>query len=108
MSGMDKLHKLYASTFEPVVWARSVGLEVINEFDSLKAAIIMAAGGYPRPHSNDGNSSFVPWNLLAKGVEGIAAGVSARNVIQSGLSGMVSSGLQGLLKGASSSSNNRQ
>ncbi len=35
MSAVDKLHKLYASTAPPVVWARSTGVEVLNELDRL-------------------------------------------------------------------------
>lgn len=38
------MHKLYASTAPPVVWARSVGLEVVNELDSVKAALMFSAG----------------------------------------------------------------
>ncbi|KAH7885844.1 hypothetical protein F5I97DRAFT_1875893 [Phlebopus sp. FC_14] len=45
MSAVDKLHKIYASTFGPVVWTRTVGLEVVNELDCVKAALMMDAGG---------------------------------------------------------------
>jgi hypothetical protein len=45
MSAVDKLHKLYSSTAPPIVWARSTGVEVLNELDALKAGIIGAAGG---------------------------------------------------------------
>jgi ubiquinone biosynthesis monooxygenase Coq6 len=48
MSAVDKLHKLYARTEPPVVWARSTGVEVLNELDTLKAGIIRAAGGVER------------------------------------------------------------
>jgi len=44
LSAVDKLHKLYSTTAQPVVWARSVGLEVVNELDTLKAAFMMSAG----------------------------------------------------------------
>ena len=33
MSAMDKLHKIYTTDLAPVVWARSVGVEVLNELD---------------------------------------------------------------------------
>ncbi|KAF8840842.1 hypothetical protein BDN67DRAFT_599459 [Paxillus ammoniavirescens] len=69
MSAVDKLHKLYSSTLEPVVWARSVGLEVLNELDSVKAALVMDAGG--------GHFEGSRWNVLARGVEGLASGLSA-------------------------------
>jgi ubiquinone biosynthesis monooxygenase Coq6 len=44
LSAVDKLHKLYSTTSPPIVWARSVGLEVVNELDTLKAAFMMSAG----------------------------------------------------------------
>lgn len=44
LSATDKLHRLYAATAQPIVWARSVGLEIVNELDTLKAAIMMSAG----------------------------------------------------------------
>ena len=45
MPAVDKRHKLYSSTLEPVVWARSVALEVVNELDAVKAGCMMDAGG---------------------------------------------------------------
>jgi len=45
MSVMDKLHKLYTTSFGPLIQARSVGLEVLNEFGSVKAAMMAVAGG---------------------------------------------------------------
>jgi ubiquinone biosynthesis monooxygenase Coq6 len=44
MSAIDKLHKLYSNDMEPIIWARSVGIEVLNELDSVKAAIMTIAG----------------------------------------------------------------
>lgn len=44
LSVTDKLHKLYSTTSPPLVWARSVGLEVVNELDSIKAALMISAG----------------------------------------------------------------
>jgi len=73
MSAVDKLHKLYSSTLEPVVWARSVGLEVLNELDSVKAALMMDAGG--------GHFGGSGWNVLARGVEGLASGLSAARTL---------------------------
>ncbi|KAG9020626.1 putative ubiquinone biosynthesis monooxygenase, partial [Tulasnella sp. UAMH 9824] len=43
LSATDKLHKLYGTTFPPVVWARSAGLEVINELESVKSVLMMNA-----------------------------------------------------------------
>lgn len=57
MSVCDKLHKLYSTTAQPVVWARSVGLEVLNELDSIKAAMMMSAGASPSSTSSPSSSS---------------------------------------------------
>lgn len=76
MSAVDKLHKLYSSTLEPIVWARSVGLEVLNELDSVKAALMMDAGG------GRSTGSGWEWNLLARGVEGLATGLSAARMLR--------------------------
>ncbi|KAF8547484.1 ubiquinone biosynthesis hydrox [Imleria badia] len=75
MASVDKLHRLYASTLEPIVWARSVGLEVLNELDTVKAALMMEAGGRS-------TGSGWEWNLLARGVEGLATGLSAARMLR--------------------------
>jgi ubiquinone biosynthesis monooxygenase Coq6 len=75
MSAVDKLHKLYSSTFQPLVWARSVGLEVLNELDSVKAAIMTTAGA--SLSVNTDVSASLGWNLAVRGVEGIARSISA-------------------------------
>jgi ubiquinone biosynthesis monooxygenase Coq6 len=75
MAVVDKLHKLYSSTFEPLVCARSVGLEVINELDSVKAAIIMAAGGSAQAQRQHAGSAG--WSLAAQGMEALARGITS-------------------------------
>jgi ubiquinone biosynthesis monooxygenase Coq6 len=94
MAAVDKLHKLYTTTSEPVVWARSVGVEVLNEFDSVKAALMMVAGA----QSGKINRSTMGWSLAAKGVEGLAATANATKVLGGGLGGIIGAGLQNLLK----------
>ncbi|TFK39981.1 hypothetical protein BDQ12DRAFT_712046 [Crucibulum laeve] len=95
MAAVDKLHKLYSTDAAPVVWARSMGLEVLNELDSIKAAIMMSAGaqGIATRH----NSSA--WNIAAKGVENVVATASGVKMVGSAIGGAVVAGLQGLLKG---------
>ncbi|KAF8075014.1 ubiquinone biosynthesis hydrox [Lyophyllum atratum] len=97
MAAIDKLHKLYSTTFEPVVWARSVGVEVLNELDSVKAALMMTAGA--RDHKT--NKGAFGWDMAAKGVEGLAASVKAAKLLGGGISGMIGAGLQELLKATS-------
>ena len=48
LSVCDKLHKLYSFEAPPIVWARTVGLEVLNELDTIKAALVLAAGSERR------------------------------------------------------------
>jgi ubiquinone biosynthesis monooxygenase Coq6 len=91
MAALDKLHKLYSTSFGPVVWARSVGLEVLNEFDSIKAAIMMNAGGSKRSGIGPGVPS---WSRLAvSGVEGLGM----LRQVGGAVSGMFGSVLQGFI-----------
>ncbi|KAJ7115878.1 ubiquinone biosynthesis hydrox [Mycena epipterygia] len=92
MSVMDKLHKLYATSFEPVVWARSVGLEVVNEFDSVKAALMMEASG------KNGMGEVSVWDFTAKGVENFAAATDAARIVRTGISGLLGAGVQSIVK----------
>ncbi|KAG8918065.1 putative ubiquinone biosynthesis monooxygenase [Tulasnella sp. 418] len=44
LSATDKLHKIYSTENAPLVWARSVGLEVINELPFVKGLLMTNAG----------------------------------------------------------------
>jgi ubiquinone biosynthesis monooxygenase Coq6 len=44
MNVIDKLHKLYAQQAAPIVWARSTGVEILNELPSLKKLMMGTAG----------------------------------------------------------------
>ncbi len=94
MSAVDKLHKLYASTVPPVVWARSIGVEVLNELDTLKAGIINAAGG----RSSAGIVPGSPWGTVAGGVEVLVGGTQ---VLGAGLKSVTGGILQQLARVAS-------
>ena len=98
LAAVDKLHKLYSSTFEPVVWARSVGLEVINELDAVKAALMISAGSGTEMRS-------AGWDLAAGGVGRMDSAVDGLKVLGQGLITMVGMGLQEL--GKKNSSNQR-
>ena len=95
MSAVDKLHKLYASTAPPVVWARSAGVEALNELDTLKAGIISAAGG----RSSAGNVPGSLWEMVAGGVEAVEPLVSGARVIGTGLKSVTGGILQQLVHG---------
>jgi hypothetical protein len=64
------LHKLYASTAPPTVWARSTGLEVLNELAAFKAGILGAAGGQSSAPSRRDS-----YGTVARGVEMVVGGV---------------------------------
>ncbi|KIK60472.1 hypothetical protein GYMLUDRAFT_43792 [Collybiopsis luxurians FD-317 M1] len=105
MSACDKLHKLYHTTSAPVVQLRSVGLEILNELDSLKAAIMMSAGSVSRtdrPLSYNSDTRAAMFNLAAKGVENIRTAAHVAGVVKSGLAGLAANVLQNLAKAASS------
>ncbi|KIY45032.1 ubiquinone biosynthesis hydrox [Fistulina hepatica ATCC 64428] len=68
MSAMDKLHKLYTTKASPVVWARSVGVEVLNELDSVKTAIMLSAGAAPK---KEGTNVWASVGSAAKGMAGV-------------------------------------
>lgn len=96
MSAVDKLHKLYSSTLEPVVWARSVGLEVLNEFDSVKAAIMMDAGASSGRKNTPGVAAG--WDMAANGVESLTRSVTTAKVVGQGIAGMAGAAFRNLLQ----------
>ncbi|KAF8265087.1 hypothetical protein EI94DRAFT_1736773 [Lactarius quietus] len=104
MAVVDKLHKLYASTAPPVVWARSTGLEVLNELDALKAGIVGAAGG--RSSARGGASSF--WDRVAGGVEMVVGGARVAEAVGSGLTSVAGGILQQIARAASGPKNDRR
>jgi ubiquinone biosynthesis monooxygenase Coq6 len=104
MSVLDKLHKLYASTAPPVVWARSTGLEVLNELDALKAGIIGAAGGQS---SARGGPGFL-WGTVTRGVETLVGGAQVAEAVGSGLKSAAGRVLQQLATAASGPGTDRR
>lgn len=72
MNFIDKLHKLYSTEFGPVVWARSTGVEILNEFPSIKGAMMGTAGAAREtgPFSAAaGPRSAGLWGTVASAVE---------------------------------------
>ncbi len=96
MSAVDKLHKLYARTEPPVVWARSTGVEVLNELDTLKAGIIRAAGG----QSSAGSAPGSPWEIVPSAVEALV-GTRVVGAVGTGVKSVVGRILQQLARVAS-------
>ncbi|PFH51928.1 hypothetical protein AMATHDRAFT_141486 [Amanita thiersii Skay4041] len=92
LSTVDKLHKIYSTDFDPVVWARTVGVEVLNELDILKGTMMAAAGAQVPiyPQSN--------WNGIAKGFETIMTTSHTVKYIAEKVSNILASRLQGLVK----------
>jgi ubiquinone biosynthesis monooxygenase Coq6 len=75
MSATDKLHKLYATDVLPIVWARSVGVEVLNELDSVKAGIMMTAGAQPAQAKRKPSAASAGWNFAGDMVETLATSI---------------------------------
>ncbi|KAL1710888.1 hypothetical protein EV121DRAFT_192121 [Schizophyllum commune] len=99
MSAMDKLHKIYTTDLAPVVWARSVGVEVLNELDTIKAAMMLSAGSSPKPRPTEANPAATAWGVVASGLENLSTAVGVARTLGGGISGVVATGLQGVLKG---------
>ena len=96
LSATDKLHKLYSSTLPPVVWARSVGVEVLNELDTVKAAVMMNAGAHVSQTGSERPDASM-WNMAASSFE-FASGVnSAAKTIGGAHGSLVSSKLNEVL-----------
>ncbi|KAI0731047.1 ubiquinone biosynthesis hydrox [Earliella scabrosa] len=95
MSACDKLHKLYSSTAEPIVWARSVGVEVLNELDSVKAALMLNAGS----RATRGTSrTQIGASFAADGIETLARSMSGVRTLTEGVAGMVGTGVRRVLQ----------
>ncbi|GAA98596.1 uncharacterized protein L969DRAFT_625299 [Mixia osmundae IAM 14324] len=77
LSAIDKLHKLYAIESGPLVWARSTGIEVLNELPMVKAALMGQAGA-----SKSG--SFKPADIAARAIE---AGTGGLGILRSFIQG---------------------
>jgi ubiquinone biosynthesis monooxygenase Coq6 len=94
MSAVDKLHKVYSTRSESVVWARSVGLEIVNELDTLKSAIMMSAGASGDEMRE--RSGSVGWSLAANSVEALTRGAGMATAVGSGLRTAAAGALQQL------------
>lgn len=93
LSACDKLHKLYSATAGPIVWARTVGLEVLNELDTIKAALMMTAGSERARQPGQ-----VGWELAAKGVETFAKNVNGARELAGSVKDLVGAGVRQLLQ----------
>ncbi len=78
------------------MWARSVGLEVLNELDTVKAAIMLNAGSRSTRTSLSGRQLGV--NFGADAVETIARNLSGVSTLTRGVAGMVGNGLQRVMQ----------
>lgn len=63
MNVIDKLHKLYAQEAKPIVWARSTGVEILNQLPALKGIMMSGAGAKTDKNSNPRQNV---WNGVAK------------------------------------------
>lgn len=80
------------------MWARSVGLEVVNELGSLKAALMGAAGAQGAGNSD---TAAAGWGAAVRGVEVLNRGVQIGKVVVNGAGSIVAGLAQTVLKNLS-------
>lgn len=97
MSAIDKLHKLYSNEMKPIIWARSVGIEVLNELDSVKAAIMTIAGAQTGAGKKGPARNF-SWDLAGNAVQSFAAAGKAVETLQGAVWNMVTSSIENIKK----------
>lgn len=98
MGACDKLHKIYSTTSEPVVWARTAGVEVLNELDTLKRAFMLTAGaGYNAGSTRSQRQDVSFWSVAARSVETAVAVNGAARTIGSIAINAMGTGLWNLL-----------
>lgn len=82
MSTVDKLNKIYSTEIPPLVWARSVGVEVLNEIPALKSVMMGNAGGKFKNLSSS-NSAGGIWGNVADVYEGLLKAQALFNAVGS-------------------------
>ncbi|GJJ11441.1 hypothetical protein Clacol_005674 [Clathrus columnatus] len=92
MAVTDKLHKIYRSDLGPVVWARTVGVEVLNELLPLKAAMMFQAGA--QSTNNHFSKDMSAFKLLTLGVEFASSGMDLAKSLLKNLGGAANSVFQ--------------
>lgn len=73
LSATDHLSTLYSSQSPLVIWARSTGLEIINEFDIVKSLIMGQAGGNAKGEEKR-RAEGGGWGTIVDGMEGVVKG----------------------------------
>jgi ubiquinone biosynthesis monooxygenase Coq6 len=94
MSAIDKLHKLYSNETEPIVWARSVGIEVLNELDSVKAAIMTIAGA--QTGGKESPTRNFAWDFAGNAVQSFAGAGKAVEILKGAVWNAVTSSIQNI------------
>lgn len=80
LSTCDHLSTLYSSKLAPIVWARSTGLETLNEIDSLKN-LLMGGAGSRISAEKGGRRSAGGWGVVADGMEKVRSGVEVAKAV---------------------------
>ena len=80
LSTCDHLSSLYSSKFAPIVWARSTGLETVNELDGLKNLLMGGAGSRVSAETNNRRSAG-KWGVVADGIEKVRSGVEVAKAV---------------------------
>jgi ubiquinone biosynthesis monooxygenase Coq6 len=96
MSAIDKLHKLYSNEMEPIVWARSVGIEVLNELDSVKAAIMTIAGAAQTGVGKEAPARNFAWDCAGNAVQSFADAGKTVGILKRAVWNVVTSSIQNI------------
>ncbi|KAG9310589.1 hypothetical protein JVU11DRAFT_9150 [Chiua virens] len=80
MSAVDKLHKLYSSTVEPIISKGMFGGPRSGEWTGFHQGCTHDGCGRRPIHG-----VWMGWDLLARGVEGLATGSSAARMLREGI-----------------------
>lgn len=83
ISATDHLNTLYSTQFAPIVWARSTGLEVLNELEFVKGFIMNSAGSKKTGSSPGGGGGGGVWATVADGIDLVGKGVGLMKTVGS-------------------------
>ena len=86
---------IYTDEMEPIVWARSVGIEVLNELDSVKAAIMTIAGAQTGVGKEAPARNFA-WDFAGNAVQSFADAGKAVKILKGAVWNTVTSSIQNI------------
>ncbi|GAA6010759.1 hypothetical protein JCM10207_005828 [Rhodosporidiobolus poonsookiae] len=89
LSTCDHLHQLYSSSNPALVWARSTGVEVLNELEGVKSWVMRRAGAGSAGGEGGRERHGGAWETVAEGLEKATQLRSVAGAVVSGVVGAV-------------------